>query len=104
MQKMLDYVAEENMCRSSYLLEYFGQKEGLPCGHCDVCRSGKGEAAVHADPAAEIIAYVNEEMSGTYSVEDFTVRFNPASAAGVGYAAILRRLIDEGKVPPPVSD
>ena len=39
MQKMVDYVQEEDVCRSSYLLEYFGQSESTPCGTCDVCRA-----------------------------------------------------------------
>ena len=39
MQKMVDYVQEEDVCRSSYLLEYFGQSESAPCGTCDVCRA-----------------------------------------------------------------
>ena len=39
MQKMIDYVQEEDVCRSSYLLEYFGQTESKACGTCDICRS-----------------------------------------------------------------
>ena len=38
-QKMIDYVQEEDTCRSSYLLEYFGQTDSAPCGTCDICRS-----------------------------------------------------------------
>ena len=41
MQKMMDYVQEEEICRSSYLLEYFGQTENKDCGICDICRSHK---------------------------------------------------------------
>ena len=37
-QKMIDYVQEEDTCRSSYLLEYFGQSDSTPCGTCDICR------------------------------------------------------------------
>ena len=37
-QKMIDYVQEEDICRSSYLLEYFGQTDSAPCGTCDICR------------------------------------------------------------------
>ena len=37
-QKMIDYVQEEDTCRSSYLLEYFGQTDSAPCGTCDICR------------------------------------------------------------------
>ena len=43
MQKMMDYVQEEEICRSSYLLEYFGQTENKDCGTCDICRSRKSE-------------------------------------------------------------
>lgn len=43
MQKMMDYVNEEDVCRSSYLLEYFGQKEAGDCGTCDICRDQKTE-------------------------------------------------------------
>ena len=39
MQKMIDYVSQEEVCRSSYLLEYFGQKDSRDCRTCDVCRA-----------------------------------------------------------------
>lgn len=39
MQKMIDYVGQEEVCRSSYLLEYFGQKDSRDCKTCDVCRA-----------------------------------------------------------------
>jgi ATP-dependent DNA helicase RecQ len=39
MQKMLDYVQEDDICRSRYLLEYFGQTESADCLTCDVCRA-----------------------------------------------------------------
>jgi ATP-dependent DNA helicase RecQ len=37
--KMIDYVQEEEICRSSYLLDYFGQKDSKPCASCDICRT-----------------------------------------------------------------
>ena len=39
MQKMIDYVGQDEVCRSSYLLEYFGQTEATDCKTCDVCRN-----------------------------------------------------------------
>lgn len=39
MQKMIDYVGQDEACRSSYLLEYFGQTETTDCKTCDVCRN-----------------------------------------------------------------
>ena len=39
--KMIQYIQQEDTCRSTYLLEYFGQKEASDCLTCDVCRSRK---------------------------------------------------------------
>ena len=104
MQKMIDYVSEENTCRSSYLLEYFGQTGSEDCGTCDICRAGKAKSAKSSDLADAIVSYVNVEMSGKYTLADFVCRFgNPASeTAAQGCLATLRRLIDLGTVPPPV--
>jgi ATP-dependent DNA helicase RecQ len=37
MQAMLEYAEEDSQCRSSFLVEYFGEKNVRNCGHCDVC-------------------------------------------------------------------
>ena len=110
-QKMIDYINEEDTCRSAYLLEYFGQKESADCGTCDVCRSTRKMSAgtksdASEDIPAELIRFINEEMSGTYALDDIMRRFgSPASIASSAavspYMTILRRLIDRGQVPPP---
>lgn len=97
MQKMIDYVSEEDTCRSSYLLEYFGQKESKDCGTCDVCR--KGVKPMKRDVEQEIMSFINEECGGRYSLNAVMRRFGgerPDDCPG-----ILRRLIDEGQIPPP---
>lgn len=126
MQKMMDYISQEDTCRSSYLLEYFGQPESADCGTCDVCRSSRrqpvsSQTAEFSDSAAEMARFINEEMSGTYTLDDIARRFgSPASEVrsadgsfhglslasktsdGVQmYISTLRRLIDLGSVPPP---
>lgn len=105
MQKMIDYISQEEVCRSSYLLEYFGQSESKDCGTCDVCRSSKGESCKDAASdrtAADMETYINSELSGNYTLEDITRRYScPSSDLSHGYLEILRRLIDEGAVPPP---
>ena len=103
MQKMIDYVREEEVCRSSYLLEYFGQTESKRCGTCDVCRASRGvESASSEAVEARIISFVNDEKSGHYTMSEFTSRFCSAVASsGLDCVSILRRLIDDGTVPPP---
>ena len=107
MQKMMDYISEEDVCRSAYLLEYFGQSGSKDCGTCDVCRSAgkassKDSAAAYEDVAAEIVRFINDEMSGDYDLDDVARRFSaPGSDSVQIWKKILRRLIDLGTVPPP---
>jgi ATP-dependent DNA helicase RecQ len=35
---MLEYADQTQFCREQVLLAYFGEKNAVPCGHCDVCR------------------------------------------------------------------
>lgn len=97
MQKMIDYVSEEDTCRSSYLLEYFGQKESKDCGTCDVCR--KGVKPMKRDVEQEMMSFIHEECGGRYSLDDVMRRFGGERPDGC--PGILRRLIDEGQIPPP---
>ena len=102
MQKMIDYISEEDVCRSAYLLDYFGQKESEDCGSCDVCRSVRKKTAGPQDTAARLISFINEEKSGRYTLDDIALRFGSATdSISVDYAEVLRRLTDEGAVPPP---
>ncbi|MBQ8838793.1 MAG: RecQ family ATP-dependent DNA helicase [Bacteroidales bacterium] len=104
MQKMIDYVSEEDVCRSVYLLEYFGQNESADCGTCDVCRSPKS-SQVSESLETSIIDFVNTDMHGRYALGDLSRRFgSPASEGAGSYVGILRRLIDNGIVPPPLDD
>ena len=122
MQKMIDYISEEDTCRSAYLLEYFGQTESADCGTCDVCRDrgtagsdgqtpggqasdGRG-AGSHDDRrlteeelSAEIIGFVNVRMNGRYSLDDFKRRFPMYDQDAA--LTLLRTLIDRGDVPSP---
>ena len=98
MDKMIDYVTQKDVCRSAYLLEYFGQKESADCGTCDVCRAAKLTKKV--DLASEIHDYINVQKNGVYTLDDFVSNFSSAYSSEV-YVSELRRLIDKGSVPPP---
>ena len=102
MQKMIDFVSEEDVCRSAYLLKYFGQSESADCGNCDICRSAKSKTAGHEDTAAQLKYFINEEKEGRYSIDDVTLKFaSAADSVSDDLMLVLRRLIDEGIVPPP---
>lgn len=100
--KMVDYVSEEDVCRSSFLLDYFGQTDSNDCGTCDICRSSKKKAAGQKDPTADVTSFINEEKSGCYTIDEITRRFaSPEYGESCALVEILRALIDEGTVPPP---
>jgi ATP-dependent DNA helicase RecQ len=102
MQKMIDYISEEDVCRSAYLLEYFGQKESEDCGNCDICRASKNRTAGQDDTAALLVSFINDDKSGRYTLDDVVLKFSSAtSSASDELMTILRRMIDEGAVPPP---
>lgn len=44
MGQMLTYATEDTICRSQFLLRYFGETDVLPCQQCDVCLKRKQEA------------------------------------------------------------
>ena len=97
MQKMIDYISEEDTCRSAYLLEYFGQSESEDCGTCDICRAAKS-----AKPSfeKEMTAYINDEMSGNYTIDDILSRFAaPGHYSPDDCISTLRKLIDSSSVP-----
>ena len=96
MQKMIDYVSEEDICRSSYLLEYFGQSESTDCGTCDICRAAKSS---RPSLEKEMAAYINDELGGNYTIDDILCRFaNTGQYSPDDCITILRKLIDSGTV------
>jgi ATP-dependent DNA helicase RecQ len=36
---VIHYASSATRCRSQLLLEYFGEKDSVRCGQCDVCKS-----------------------------------------------------------------
>ena len=101
-EEMIGYVSEDDTCRSSFLLKYFGQTDSADCGTCDICRSSKNKAAGQVDPTAALVSFINDDKSGRYSLSEVMERFaSPEAEDTRSVAHILRRLIDEGTVPPP---
>lgn len=97
---MIRYAGETDMCRSRFLLKYFGQEESNDCGTCDVCRSRKARSVSKGTEKA-LCSYIINEKEGDYTLEDINVAFgSPKSDYADNYISILRALIDDGTVPP----
>ena len=47
---MLNYIRNEEQCRSRVLLAYFGETKAHDCGQCDVCLGNRNETST---PEAE---------------------------------------------------
>ena len=101
MQKMIDYVSEEDTCRSSYLLDYFGQTESADCGTCDICRSHAAKAVDGPDSLSDaLVRFINVDMAGKYTLDDIKKRFtSPTVCPTTDVFEMLRDLIDKGLVP-----
>ncbi|AWX45883.1 DNA helicase [Flagellimonas maritima] len=59
MRTMLDYVNNSSLCRSTFILRYFGEKTKEDCGSCDICLENKG--AAQTDIKEEIINCLKTE-------------------------------------------
>ena len=92
-QAILDYVEEEEGCRSQFLLRYFGQKESAPCGKCDLCRARKARPEEEKDRLKAWVA----ARQGKYTLQEVRSAFGTAENS---YLEALRELIDRGEVPP----
>lgn len=97
-EQMIGYINEEDTCRSSYLLHYFGQEDSNACGTCDVCRAAKTKAAGPGGLAADIVRYVTVVKKGRYTIEDVSLQFQSATS---DFIALLRSLIEDGSIPTP---
>lgn len=102
METMIEYVTEEDVCRSRFLLAYFGQSESADCGKCDVCRRNISKVQVNAGVTSDaLVDFINVECHGEYSLKQINERFsNPMASFSPDYLDILRDLIDNREVPP----
>lgn len=101
MEKMIAYISETDICRSRYLLEYFGQEESADCGTCDVCRAAKSRSVPSDDLRALLRNYVNAEKKGEYCLGDVVARYTlPGNYAAEEVQSVLRELIDNREIPP----
>ena len=90
-----EYAAESDLCRSRWLLRYFGQEESEDCGSCDVCRGRRKGAG--SDGRAAVKRYFAEHPGATPE-EFFAWCRNPAAGMPPDAVALYRQLLDEGEL------
>ena len=91
-QTMMDYVEEEDECRSQFLLRYFGQTESALCGKCDICRAGAAKPKDLRERLANWIA----ARDGIYTLNEIKSAFGTAEDS---YLEVLRDMIAKEEVP-----
>jgi ATP-dependent DNA helicase RecQ len=82
-------------CRREVLLSYFGEYFEGPCGHCDRCEAGRGEAGAQG-PFAQGASVVHERFGSgrvvRYEAGKVVVLFDE-----IGYQTLaLDLVVDEG--------
>ncbi len=61
-EKVLEYAANTRICRSTFLLDYFGEEAASDCGICDICRErkGKDESNTTTTPHEQLLEKIKE--------------------------------------------
>ncbi|MFQ3580118.1 MAG: RecQ family zinc-binding domain-containing protein [Bacteroidales bacterium] len=93
MEGMKQYFLSGEMCRSIYLLQYFGQKDVKPCEQCDICLSKKTDKQPDITKVKEEIIRLLQKKS--LSIEDILNHISPNENFRLPAMNILRKLIDD---------
>ena len=111
---VVEYASETELCRSRWLLRYFGQEESADCGTCDVCRdkgrhsglsdshsgpgsSQSGPASSHSglDPESAVRRWW-QAHPGAALPEFRAACADPGSGLPPDAVARYRKMLDEG--------
>jgi ATP-dependent DNA helicase RecQ len=95
--EMMRAYAEHPGCRRQFILSYFGEEYEGPCGNCDNCDAGRGEASAADGPFA-VGARVKHAEWGEgavqrYDGDQMTVLFD-----AVGYKTLSLELVVQGEL------
>lgn len=95
LSSIVNYVATADKCRSSLLLEYFGEKDTAPCGRCDVCVAARRSTVSDESHASGIAAV--EALLADGKLHPFE-EFDKLSLSRPALSKLLRHLCDEEKI------
>lgn len=95
LSSIVNYVATADKCRSSLLLEYFGEKDAAPCGRCDVCVAARRSTVSDESHSSGIAAVEALLADGKlHPLEEF----DKLSLSRPALSKLLRHLCDEEKI------
>lgn len=92
---MLTYANEDQVCRNRQLLLYFGEKNGVNCGKCDVClkKNESGLSNFEFEQIAERVQTLLTE--GIKSIDQLVDR---GDFSAENTLKVVRFLVDQGKL------
>ncbi len=89
--KMIEFLSNTEVCREQFVLNYFGEPDAKPCGHCDICTNNNAKPIKHL--ARELLVQIAAKPQ---TLQQLTVAFtNSQKAAAI---AAIRAMIDEGEI------
>ncbi len=92
--EMIDYLEQEDSCRQLFLMNYFGQKERVACGVCDVCLNRKKKS--RKTGIKEIDRKILEQLARQDTeIKELIHIFEPDRKEALER---MRLLLDEGKI------
>lgn len=95
LNSVYEYVNSVNICRNVFLLSYFGEKDAVKCGNCDVCAKkndpdlGRYEFDLITERIREVVRHGNVLADELVDMLDF-----PPDKA----ILVIRRLLDNGEL------
>lgn len=92
---MAGYVERDDICRSRFLLSYFGETSSQNCGHCDVCKKRNATGLTNKrfqDIAETIRFHINEGQTITYFMEKI------AHHTPIDINKVIRFMLDKGEL------
>lgn len=92
LQNMIDYASETDVCRSVWLINYFGQSGTHDCGKCDVCLGYKKKSST-----SQLKSLITDSLAQDKLTSEAIMKLCPHDQK-TQFLETLRMLIESGNV------